>query len=90
MTCSRPASIRTPLGDEDRDLKLVALEAMHDLRPFDPRDGSVAPRSRKERRRAREYDYFRRGPRPNEIFFVVPLDRAQSLHDAFLSSRSGG
>lgn len=55
------------LDSEAQGQKLIALEAMHDLRPFDPRDGSdvdsVSPL----------LDYFRRAPRPNEIFLVTNL-----------------
>lgn len=63
-----------PLSEEDRRRKLVALEAMHDLRPFDPRDGSevvaIDPL----------FDYFRRGPRPNEVFFVTDVEGAIEMH----------
>jgi hypothetical protein len=62
------------LSVEDRRRKLVALEAMHDLRPFDPRDGSeidsIAP----------VYDYFRRAVRPNEIFFVTDLNGVRAIY----------
>ena len=63
---------------EDQRRKLVALEAMHDLRPFDLRDGNdvsqVSPL----------YDYFRRGARPNEIFLVTDLDGARAIYEEFL------
>jgi len=71
-----------PLTDEDQRRKLIALEAMHDLRPFDLRDGSeviaVPP----------IYDYFRRGSRPNEIFFVTDLEGARAIHRDFLDKNS--
>ena len=63
---------------EDQRRKLVALEAMHDLRPFDLRDGNdvsqVSPL----------YDYFRRGARPNEIFLVTDLGGARAIYEEFL------
>jgi LmbE family N-acetylglucosaminyl deacetylase len=76
-----------PLSADDRRLKLMALEAMHDLRPFDPRDGSREPPTRRELRESLRYDYFRRGPRPNELFFVVTKPGAQRLREAFLAAR---
>ena len=66
------------LTDEDQRRKLIALEAMHDLRPFDLRDGSdiiSAPPI---------YDYFRRGARPNEIFFATNLDGVRAIYEEFL------
>lgn len=67
------------LSIEDQRRKLVALEAMHDLRPFDMRDGGevseVSPL----------YDYFRRAARPNEIFFVTNLDGVRQIHQEFLN-----
>ena len=67
-----------PLTLEDQRRKLVALEAMHDLRPFDLRDGrdieAVPP----------IYDYFRRAARPNEIFFVTDLAGVRAIHEEFL------
>lgn len=77
-----------PLSAEDQRLKLVALEAMHDLRPFDLRDGSRPTRTRRERRESSWTDYFRRGPRPNELFFVVKPESAQHLRQAFLDGLS--
>lgn len=78
------------LSPHEQDLKLVALEAMHDLRPFDLRDGSFEEPSRRDRRRAEKVDYFRRGPRPNEIFFVVSKASAIRLREAFLSGQADG
>ena len=70
------------LSVEDRRRKLIALEAMHDLRPFDPRDGSeidsVAP----------VYDYFRRGARPNEIFFVTDLNGVGAIYREYFERRN--
>jgi LmbE family N-acetylglucosaminyl deacetylase len=66
------------LTEEDQRRKLVALEAMHDLRPFDLRDGSDSNPV------PAIYDYFRRGARPNEIFFVTDLDGVRAIHREFL------
>ncbi len=72
------------LSPSEVDLKLLALEAMHDLRPFDPRDGSLEKANRRGERSARRYDYFRRAPRPNELFFVVDAAGARRLREVFL------
>ena len=63
-----------PVNEEDRRRKLIALEAMHDLRPFDPRDGDEVVAMNPL------FDYFRRGPRPNEVFFVTDVEGARGLH----------
>jgi LmbE family N-acetylglucosaminyl deacetylase len=76
-----------PLAPGDRSRKLIALEAMHDLRPFDLRDGSAPARTAAERARAQRYDYLRRAPRPNELFFVATGDDAARLH-RFLADRA--
>ena len=68
------------LDTEIQRRKLLAAEAMHDLRPFDPRDGSeiqtIDP----------DYDYFRRGPRPNELFLVTNLLGTRVIRTEFLRS----
>jgi len=63
-----------PLSEEDRHRKLIALEAMHDLRPFDPRAGSEVVAINPM------FDYFRRGPRPNEVFIVTDVEGAREMH----------
>lgn len=63
-----------PLTEEERRRKLIALEAMHDLRPFDPRDGGDVVAMNPL------FDYFRRGPRPNEVFLVTDVAGARALH----------
>lgn len=68
------------LSAEDQKRKLIALEAMHDLRPFDPRNGSDVPGVNPE------YDYFRRGPRPNEIFFVTDLAGVKAIYADFFAT----
>lgn len=72
-----------PLSPGEQKLKLVALEAMHDLRAFDLRDGTPPP-DEAERAAALSYDYYRRGPRPDELFFVVTREDAVRLRAAFL------
>jgi LmbE family N-acetylglucosaminyl deacetylase len=75
-----------PVSPEEQKLKLVALEDMHDLRAFDLRDGTP-PVSEAERASWKTYDYYRRGPRPNELFFVVTREDAVRLREAFLAPR---
>jgi hypothetical protein len=75
-----------PLTPEEQKLKLVALEAMHDLREFDLRT-KAPPILTEAMLRARQYDYFRRGPRPNELFFVATREEAKKMREAFLASR---
>ncbi len=70
------------LDTETQRQKLIALEAMHDLRPFNPRDGSeVFPVNPL-------FDYFRRGPRPNEIFLVTNLLGARVIRGEFLKANA--
>lgn len=75
-----------PLSVEDQKLKLVALEDMHDLRAFDLRDGTP-PVDEGTRRSWKEYDYYRRGPRPNELYFVLSKEDALRLRESFLAPR---
>jgi LmbE family N-acetylglucosaminyl deacetylase len=69
----------------EQKLKLVALEAMHDLRAFDLRDGT--PVDEADLKAWKSYDYYRRGPRPNELFFVVTREDAFRLREAFLTRK---
>ncbi|MDQ5979658.1 MAG: hypothetical protein QG602_2633 [Verrucomicrobiota bacterium] len=78
--------VSLPLSPLDQKLKLVALEAMHDLRAFDLRDGTP-PVSDEVRASWKNHDYYRRGPRPNELFFVVTREDAIRLREAFLIRR---
>ncbi len=75
-----------PLSPLEQKLKLVALEAMHDLRAFDLRDGTP-PVSDDVRASWKDHDYYRRGPRPNELFFVLTRADAVRLREAFLAGR---
>lgn len=78
-----------PLTPEEQKLKLVALEAMHDLREFDLRDKPPAVLTPEAQRTRERHDYFRRGPRPNELFFVATRADAKRLREAFLAVKRG-
>jgi LmbE family N-acetylglucosaminyl deacetylase len=78
-----------PLTLEEQKLKLVALEDMHDLRAFDLRDGTP-PVEEDVRRSWKDYDYYRRGPRPNELFFVLSKEDALRLRESFLAEKKAG
>ncbi|HYC72474.1 MAG TPA: PIG-L family deacetylase [Opitutaceae bacterium] len=75
------------LTPEEQRLKLVALEAMHDLREFDLRENAPPILTALAQRTREQHDYFRRGPRPNELFFVVTRTDAKRLREAFLAAR---
>lgn len=75
-----------PVSPEEQKLKLIALEGMHDLRAFDLRDGSPAA-SESDREAWRHYDYYRRGPRPNELFFVLTREDGRRLWEAFVQGK---
>ncbi len=81
-----------PVSDEAVALKILALEMMHDLRPLDLQEreplGSLWKRTlkrtfRPERKRP-NYSYLRRGPRPNELFWVLDRAGASRMREAFL------
>jgi len=87
-----------PVDETTRRLNYLALEAMHDLRPFEHR--VTTPFLERTRDLAAEavwralgrhdklpgylYDYLRRGPRPNEIYLVLDLEQAVRLKERFL------
>lgn len=87
-----------PVDETTRRLNYLALEAMHDLRPFEHR--VTTPFFERARDLAEEafwralgrhdklpgylYDYLRRGPRPNEIYLVLDLEQAVRLKERFL------
>lgn len=83
------------LGEQDRQLKLIALEAMHDLRALPRlRDHSwpeifrsfVAEIYWKLNGMSRHpTSYFRRAVRPNELFFVLPVSDSEALRAEFLA-----
>lgn len=81
-----------PVSPETQRLKLFALDAMHDLR-LSPTEqaacltGEVRPQ-RDDYPRAPEVDYFRRGPRPEEIFLVSSREGFRKLVCQFLDDRA--
>ncbi|MBW2541471.1 MAG: PIG-L family deacetylase [Deltaproteobacteria bacterium] len=78
--------------------KLLALDAMHDLRaPSRAHRGDPTIRMLRWFRRTademwqdphRYYSYFRRAPRPNELFFVVEPEGRAALQEAALEALS--
>ena len=60
---------------------------MHDLREFDLRERVPPILTEALQRNRQRFDYFRRGPRPNELFFVATREDAVRLRAAFLASR---
>jgi LmbE family N-acetylglucosaminyl deacetylase len=71
--------------------KLYALETMHDLRLSPAEQGSCytpgAGPKRPDYPRQPAVDYFRRGPRSDEVFFVYGRDGVDSLVRSFLADR---
>jgi len=80
-----------PVSTDLQRRKLFALEAMHDLRPspteqlscFTPGAGPKRP----DYPRHPEKDYFRRGPRADEVFFVYGRDGVRHLVESFLTDQ---
>jgi len=77
-----------PVSADLQRRKLYALETMHDLRLSPGEQGACgdpnAPR-RPDYPRVAAVDYFRRGPRPDEVFFVYDRDGLRDLLRAFVS-----
>lgn len=71
-----------------RRRKLYALETMHDLR-LSPAEqmacGDPAAARRPDYPRSATSDYFRRGPRPEEVFFVFDRDGVRDLVRGFVA-----
>jgi hypothetical protein len=68
--------------------KLFALESMHDLRPSpDEQDTCDLPgvKRRPDYPRSPDVDYFRRGPRSEEVFFVFGRDNVREIVRGFLA-----
>jgi LmbE family N-acetylglucosaminyl deacetylase len=80
-----------PLGPDLQRRKLFALESMHDLRLSPSEQSScsdpAAPR-RPDYPRVPAVDYFRRGPRSEEVFFVYGRDGVRDLIRTFLAQRA--
>lgn len=81
------------LAPEVQRRKLFALESMHDLR-LSPAEQAAcgtpaaALTRREDYPRTPEVDYFRRAPRPQELFFVFGRDGLRALIRAFLAAQS--
>jgi LmbE family N-acetylglucosaminyl deacetylase len=77
-----------PVGADLRKRKLYALEAMHDLR-LAPGEQAACGDPNAARRpdypRVYGVDYFRRGPRPDEIFFVYDRDGFREVSRTFVA-----
>lgn len=75
-----------PVGVDVQKRKLYALEAMHDLRlaPNEQSCDPAAPR-REDYPRVPAVDYFRRGPRPDEVFFVMDREGMLEMTRAFVA-----
>jgi LmbE family N-acetylglucosaminyl deacetylase len=75
-----------PLPPALRVRKLYALESMHDLR-LSPTEQTCPPGPRREDYpRIPDFDYFRRGPRPEELFFVHDRSGVQAIVRDFLAN----
>jgi len=99
-----PVPFRTifsePLSTEARELKFLALEAMHDLRTLpadDPpswtrlvRTALSALRGKISGRGRTPTSYFRRAVRPNELFFALPFSDAPLLREQFITAWKAG
>jgi LmbE family N-acetylglucosaminyl deacetylase len=76
------------LAPDLRRRKLYALETMHDLR-LSPAEqmacGDPAALRRPDYPRSATSDYFRRGPRPEEVFFAFDRDGVRDLVTAFVA-----
>jgi len=77
-----------PVSADLQRRKLYALETMHDLRLSPVEQGACgdpnAPR-RPDYPRVGAVDYFRRGPRADEVFFVFDRDGVRDLVRAFVA-----
>lgn len=83
----RVFSLATPPALQTR--KLFALEAMHDLRPSPDEQvrGETDPaRWRPDYPRRPEVDYFRRGPRANELFLAYDSPGVRAVIREFLAT----
>lgn len=69
--------------------KLFALEAMHDLRPApaEQMPGAAEHVTREDYPRIPQVDYFRRGPRANELFYVYRREQLLQLVHSFLGEQ---
>jgi LmbE family N-acetylglucosaminyl deacetylase len=81
-----------PVSPDLQRRQLFALESMHDLRLSPSEQSSCLPPgaapARDDYPRLPAVDYFRRAPRPQEVFFVFGRDGVRDLVRAFLAQRS--
>jgi LmbE family N-acetylglucosaminyl deacetylase len=81
-----------PVSPEVQRRKLFALESMHDLRLSPVEQNGCLPPGTPPRRddypRTPSVDYFRRGPRANEMYFVFGTDGVKGVVKTFLDDRS--
>jgi LmbE family N-acetylglucosaminyl deacetylase len=78
-----------PLDNTLQRRKLFALETMHDLRLApDEQSTCEVPNlmKRPDYPRVADVDYFRRAPRPNELFYVYDRDSVKEVIHAFLEN----
>jgi hypothetical protein len=82
-----------PVSPDLQRRKLFALDSMHDLR-LSPSEqyscGNPEAARRPDYPRVYGVDYFRRGPRSEETFFVFGRDGLRDLVRAFLAQRGSG
>ena len=90
-SCRWKASTRTRSARELQRRKLYALETMHDLRLSPAEQASCCDPAARPKRpdypRQPAVDYFRRGPRSDEVFFVFGRDGVRDLIRSFLADR---
>ena len=82
-----------PLSQELQRRKLFALESMHDLRLSPAEQSSCGIPDLKRREdypRVPAVDYFRRAPRPEELFFVYDRQGIRDVIKVFLASPAVG
>jgi LmbE family N-acetylglucosaminyl deacetylase len=81
-----------PLDVKLQRRKLFALESQHDLRLSPAEQASCGVPGLKRRDdypRTPAVDYFRRAPRPEELFFVFDRDGVRNVIKTFLASPAG-
>lgn len=81
-----------PVSYDVQRRKLYALETMHDLRLNPTEQNGCLPPGTEARRpdypRVNAVDYFRRGPRAEEVFFVYDRDAVKNVIQSFLKKES--
>lgn len=81
-----------PVSAELQRRKLFALETMHDLRLSPAEQNGCLPPGTPPQRddypRTPSVDYFRRGPRANEMYFVFGADGVRNVIKTFLDERA--